>query len=79
MSLGLGLNRGEIVAGGFGPTGRKTFDVFGDSVSVAALISPGEGVKSTGSVRQTLGEEVGVEAMDPLRRGGRELSVYRVV
>jgi diguanylate cyclase (GGDEF)-like protein len=79
MVLGIGLNSGEVVAGEFGPAGRRTFDVFGDSVNVASLIGRGEGIKITEAVRRALGENVQVEAVEPLRRGEREIALYRVV
>jgi len=79
MRMGVGLSCGQVVAGQFGCEGRKAFDVIGDAVNVAALACHGEGVKISEALGAALGDRVAVEPLEPIRRAGREIPVYRVL
>lgn len=75
MRLAVGIAAGDVVAGDLGPAGARRFDLLGDPVNTAALICA-PGICVSRSVRDALGEDA--EALEPIRRAGREFEVYRV-
>lgn len=79
LSLRVGVNRGAVFAGDFGPSFRRTFSIKGDAVNLAARImskaAPGEVLASEDVVSRS-GTFVESERLEPFTVKGKALPVH---
>ena len=80
MSVGVGVNVGEVVFGAMGARERMDFTVIGDAVNLGARLcsaaSPGE-VIVTATVRERVGDRPGIafEPRDPIEVKGKRAPI----
>jgi class 3 adenylate cyclase/tetratricopeptide (TPR) repeat protein len=81
LALRIGVNRGHVFAGDFGPEFRRTYSVKGDAINLAARVmgkaQPGQ-VLATREVVTRSGTLFGTEALEPFMVKGKAKPVHAV-
>jgi adenylate cyclase len=84
LSVGVGVNAGDVVLGSMGAEQRLDFTVIGDAVNLAARLcaaAKGNEVLVTNSIRDAItGDDLTFEALEPIRVKGKAepVPIFRV-
>jgi adenylate cyclase len=83
IRFGIGVSTGEAIVGMIGSTLHKQYDVIGDAVNTAVLLSRAAGseILLSEATREAIGNSVEVEEIEPLRLTGKRevLRIYRLI
>jgi len=78
MSVGIGINSGDVVMGNMGSQERMTYTAIGDNINLAARLCSAAGagqIVITKQVADELGREATLKKMEPITVKGRETLV----
>jgi adenylate cyclase len=84
LSVGVGVNAGDVIIGSMGAESRLDFTVIGDAVNLAARLcaaAKGDEVLVTKTITDALeGEDLEVEALEPIKVKGKiePIPIFRV-
>jgi adenylate cyclase len=84
LSVGVGVNAGDVILGSMGAESRLDFTVIGDAVNLAARLcsaAKGNEVLVTKTIKDTLeGEDLTIEELEPIKVKGKTepIPIYRV-
>lgn len=83
IRFGIGVSTGEAIVGMIGSTFHKQYDVIGDAVNTAVLLSRAAGseILLSETTREAIGDDVPVQEIEPIRLTGKReaLRIYRLI